>query len=68
MIRTSDFQIVDQPRRAQLGGRQHDQRLAQCDVGWRIGISNDISRELALFSPYFGRSTARSQAINPPLH
>jgi hypothetical protein len=34
----------------------------------RIGISNDISRELALYCPYFGRSTARSQAINPPLH
>jgi hypothetical protein len=34
----------------------------------RIGISNDISREWALFSPYFERSTARSQAINPPLH
>jgi hypothetical protein len=37
-------------------------------AGQRIGISNDISRELALFSPYFERSTARSQAINPPLH
>jgi YD repeat-containing protein len=34
----------------------------------RIGISNDISRELALYCPYFERSTARSQAINPPLH